>query len=106
MTLEPWQREILDAGELYRVGGVVRDRLLTSDAPTEDVDYLVRGITPDKLEEVLARWGSVSLVGRSFGVYKFTPSRGATVDIVFPRREQSTGWTSNRPRPSEGPPRR
>jgi len=92
MTLEPWQREILDAGELYRVGGVVRDRLMASVVPTQDVDYLVRGVSPEGLEEILARHGKASLVGKSFGVYKFTPASGSTADIVFPRREQSTGF--------------
>lgn len=91
MTLAAWQRDILDAGELYRVGGTVRDHMLGM-ATVADSDFLVRGISAVALESILARHGVWSRVGKTFGVYKFTP-RGASaaVDIVFPRREKSTG---------------
>lgn len=91
MTLDAWQEEILTAGELYRVGGAVRDRLLgLSDVA--DTDFLVRGIPPPDLESILERHGTWSRVGKAFGVYKFTPrGTSATVDIVFPRTEWSTG---------------
>ena len=44
MGLEPWQSEILDKGELYRVGGAVRDRVMGIEG-VADTDYLVRVIT-------------------------------------------------------------
>lgn len=89
--LAPWQESILAAGELYRVGGAVRDRLLGL-ADVVDSDFLVRGISPPDLETLLARHGTWSRVGKAFGVYKFTPTgSGDTVDIVFPRTEASTG---------------
>ena len=91
MSLPAWQSDILAHGELYRVGGAVRDRLLGwSGAP--DTDLLVRGLPPDALEDILGRHGRVALVGRAFGVYKFTAADdGVTYDIVFPRTETSTG---------------
>ena len=88
---DSWHRAVLEEGELYRVGGAVRDRLRGAGDARVDVDYLVRGIPPGRLEAMLRPYGSLSLVGRSFGVYKFTPRGGATVDIVYPRRERSTG---------------
>ncbi len=89
MTLPAWQGDILATGELYRVGGAVRDRLL--DIEVADSDFLVRGISAGALEELLTRHGAWSRVGKAFGVYKFTPRGGATVDIVFPRTETSVG---------------
>ncbi len=91
MNLPAWQSEILARGELYRVGGAVRDRLLgLSGLP--DTDLLVRGLPPEVLEGILARHGAVALVGKAFGVYKFTAADdGVTYDIVFPRTETSTG---------------
>jgi putative nucleotidyltransferase with HDIG domain len=92
MKLRDWQNELIKHGELYCVGGSVRDQLLGLAHAEEDVDYLIRGISPDKLEQVLSRFGRVVLVGRSFGVYKFKPSGGAIeYDIAFPRKEVSTG---------------
>lgn len=90
-ALQPWQADVLGAGELFRVGGTVRDRLLGLP-DVADTDFLVRGVAPDDLEAILARHGAWSLVGRTFGVYKFTPrSTNETVDIVYPRTEASTG---------------
>jgi len=39
-------------GEVYEVGGTVRDRLLK--IPHKDKDYLVRGISIEKLKNILA----------------------------------------------------
>ena len=90
MSLAPWQEDVVGAGELYRVGGVVRDRLLGIEH-VEDSDYLVRGIEPARLEAILSRHGRVALVGKFFGVYHFTPDGLPPCDIAFPRVEQSTG---------------
>jgi tRNA nucleotidyltransferase (CCA-adding enzyme) len=86
--------EILLRGRIYEVGGVVRDRLLAQDQPVKDRDYLVTGILYDDLTNLLKRFGKVDLVGRSFGVIKFTQHRhngSHTFDISLPRREHSTG---------------
>jgi len=92
MKLLDWHKAVIEHGELYRVGGSVRDELMGLSHGEEDVDYLVRGITPERLEEVLSLYGRVVLVGKSFGVYKFK-LRGDVFehDIAFPRREVSTG---------------
>jgi tRNA nucleotidyltransferase (CCA-adding enzyme) len=90
VVLPRWQEEIIRQGELYRVGGSVRDRLLGL-ADVVDTDYLVRGIEPDTLERILSRHGRVALVGKVFGVYHFSPDGEPPCDIAFPRTESSTG---------------
>lgn len=88
----PWQRDILERGDLYRVGGTVRDRLMDPGVEPPDTDFLVRGIPPETLEEILRAHGDFAVVGKAFGVYRFTPSdTGEAVDLVYPRTEQSTG---------------
>jgi putative nucleotidyltransferase with HDIG domain len=85
---------ILEQGEIYEVGGSVRDRVLGVEA--YDRDYLVRGIPMRDLVSLLGRFGHADWVGRSFGVIKFTfrppdTDQRCTVDIALPRRERSTG---------------
>jgi len=86
--------DILARGRIYEVGGAVRDRFLTPDLKVKDRDYLVTGIPYDDLTSLLRRHGRVDLVGRSFGVIKFTEHRcdqSLTFDVALPRREHSTG---------------
>lgn len=83
---------ILKKGKIYEVGGAVRDNLL--GLPVKERDYLVTGIPYQELAALLQRHGRVDLVGRSFGVIKFTQHFGndkVTFDISLPRREFSTG---------------
>ena len=85
---------ILSRGEIYEVGGAVRDRLLTGGSVSADRDYLVTGIPLDDLIDILKKFGRVDLVGKSFGVIKFTqfePDTQMTFDITLPRTEFSTG---------------
>lgn len=90
MSLPGWQQALVEAGELYRVGGAVRDRILgLPDAA--DTDFLVRGIEPAAFEAILRAHGRFAFAGKVFGVYKFTPAGGSVVDIAFPRTERSTG---------------
>jgi putative nucleotidyltransferase with HDIG domain len=92
MTIEPWQKEIMERGELFCVGGAVRDEIFGVPGADEDLDYLVRGLPPEELERILSRHGRVVLVGKSFGVYKFKPpTRTREIDIAYPRSEVSTG---------------
>ena len=86
--------DILSRGRIYEVGGAVRDRFLTGNLEVKDRDYLVTGIPYDELTSILSRHGRVDLVGRSFGVIKFTQHRRdevCTFDVSLPRREYSTG---------------
>ncbi len=85
---------VLERGRIYEVGGAVRDRLLYHRPSAYDRDYVVTGIEYDDLSRILRRHGQVNLVGRSFGVIKFTqPIDGKphTFDITLPRTEHSTG---------------
>jgi tRNA nucleotidyltransferase/poly(A) polymerase len=91
-------------GELYLVGGTVRDALLGRD-DNKDWDLVVRLVKPDALEKFLKKLGRVDLVGKRFGVWKFLPEvqpRGETasdpeveprertaIDIALPRTEHS-----------------
>ncbi len=89
-------REILQEGRMYEVGGYVRDTLMETSPDPKDRDYLVSGISIDRLQTILRHHGFVDLVGRSFGVIKFTPYNQAvtppvTYDISLPRSEVSTG---------------
>ena len=67
------------------VGGSVRDHFL--ELPSKDYDIEVYGLeTMDELEEILSSFGSVNLVGKSFGVLKFVHN-GEEYDFSFPRQE-------------------
>jgi tRNA nucleotidyltransferase (CCA-adding enzyme) len=92
MATERWQKEIMERGELFRVGGAVRDALIGTPSIDKDVDYLVRAVPPEELEAILSRHGRVAFVGKSFGVYKFKTGAGEVdIDIAYPRTEVSTG---------------
>lgn len=68
------------------VGGSVRDHFL--ELPIKDYDIEVYGMeTIEELENLLAEYGSVNLVGKSFGVLKFV-YEGEAYDFSFPRTEQ------------------
>lgn len=86
--------EILKAGSIYEVGGAVRDKFLFQKIKPKDHDYLVTGIPYNQLSKMLKQFGKVDLVGRSFGVIKFTQfidGKPKTFDITLPRKEYSTG---------------
>ena len=86
--------EILKTGAIYEVGGAVRDRYLLADIKPKDHDYIVTGIPYNELSTLLKNFGKVDLVGRSFGVIKFTQfhsGKPKTFDITLPRKEYSTG---------------
>ncbi len=70
------------------MGGVMRDLLL--GRPAKDYDLVVRGVPLAKLQKTLERLGKVNLVGRAFGVLKFTPAKSTlTIDIALPRTEHA-----------------
>lgn len=84
-------QKILDSGgEVFAVGGMVRDELL--GLATKDQDLLVRKIPQDTLVQVLEEYGRVNKVGKSFGVLKFKAfDSNIEYDISLPRKERSTG---------------
>ena len=68
------------------VGGSVRDHFLK--LPIKDYDVEVYGIEKiEALENLLSAYGSVNLVGKSFGVLKFV-YEGEAYDFSFPRTEE------------------
>jgi tRNA nucleotidyltransferase (CCA-adding enzyme) len=67
------------------VGGAVRDHFLRLDSKDYDVEvYGLQDISI--LEYLLQNYGSVNLVGKSFGVLKFS-YEGEEYDFSFPREE-------------------
>lgn len=72
-------------GDVYIVGGSVRDHYLGKDA--KDVDMIVTGIPFDELIVLLRRTGHADLVGESFGVIKYTQD-DITYDIALPRTDR------------------
>lgn len=78
--------QLIDAkgGTAYFVGGTVRDMLLGREV--KDIDIEVFGLEQSALEEILATFGEVNLVGKAFGVYKV-----GDLDIALPRTETKTG---------------
>jgi len=89
--LSAWERALLGISSLYLVGGTVRDMLLGASEASLDEDYLVSGLPLERLVAALEPFGALNLVGKSFGVVKFTPRGEGTVDISLPRSEFSTG---------------
>jgi len=83
---------ITQGGKLYEVGGSVRDSLIHPEIELKDRDYLVTGIDLENLMSILRNFGRVDMVGKSFGVIKFTrKGSGETCDFAIPRTEKSTG---------------
>ncbi|MCX6743011.1 MAG: CCA tRNA nucleotidyltransferase, partial [Candidatus Parcubacteria bacterium] len=76
--------------EIFLVGGKVRDILL--QRTSYDYDFVVRNVNAKDLEKFLAKEGTVNLVGKSFGVFKFAPKKYTgfdPIDIALPRTEHS-----------------
>lgn len=77
-------------GKIYSVGGAVRDEFLGKES--KDLDILITGVPFDHLEELLAHYGKVDAVGKSFGIIKFKPHGSIEdIDIAIPRTERATG---------------
>jgi tRNA nucleotidyltransferase (CCA-adding enzyme) len=69
----------------YLVGGCVRDALL--GIAQKDFDLEVYGVDYETLARQLRPHGRVDLVGKSFGVIKFTGASGGQWDFSLPRRD-------------------
>jgi len=67
------------------VGGSVRDFLLKKEP--KDFDIEVYGVSLEKLQELLSRFGKVLVVGKSFGVLKLFFD-GKIYDFSLPRKEK------------------
>ena len=72
------------------IGGAVRDALLGIEP--KDIDVEVYKISYSDLSDFLAKFGKVDLVGKTFGVIKFTPRLGnMQYDFSIPRKENKIG---------------
>jgi tRNA nucleotidyltransferase/poly(A) polymerase/2'-5' RNA ligase len=87
----PFKQEVEQlGGNIYSVGGAVRDEFLGNES--KDLDILITGIPMDKLEEILSKYGRVDAVGKSFGILKFKPKGSEEdIDVAIPRTEKPTG---------------
>ena len=60
-------------GRCILVGGAVRDHFMGRKI-SKDIDVEIYGITAEILESVLEKFGTLHLVGKSFGVLKLITS--------------------------------
>lgn len=74
--------------DVYAVGGYVRD--LVRGDPSEDVDILIIHYRIDEIIEKLKPFGKIDLVGKSFGIIKFTIDK-KSYDIALPRKDAPKG---------------
>jgi putative nucleotidyltransferase with HDIG domain len=74
--------------DVYAVGGFVRDIL--RGIPSEDVDLLIARHPLRAILEKIRPFGKVDLVGKSFGVIKFTV-KGKSYDMALPRMDRPKG---------------
>src|SRR5688572_13614038 len=74
-----------EGGRALLVGGCVRDALLGNSA--KDWDLEVYQLAPERLRELLDRFGPVNVVGEAFTVYKL----GHDPHVSIPRRERKSG---------------
>src|SRR5947207_1997412 len=69
------EKLIDEGGEVYKVGGSVRNLIYNNihntNKPTKDYDVLIRLLPMDKIIELLKIYGFVKVVGLRFGVIKF-----------------------------------
>jgi len=72
-------------GRALLVGGGVRDLLLAKEV--KDLDIEVYGLSLEKVEKIMQKFGTVSQIGKSFGVLRL---HGLDVDFSLPRAD-STG---------------
>jgi putative nucleotidyltransferase with HDIG domain len=78
----------LFGGDVYAVGGYVRD--VIRRVPAKEVDLIVTGHPLAEIIKKLSAHGRVGLVGKSFGIIKFT-REGKTYDVALPRIDAPKG---------------
>ncbi|MBA7716488.1 A-adding tRNA nucleotidyltransferase [subsurface metagenome] len=74
--------------DVYAVGGFVRD--LIREKPPTEVDILIARHSVEDIQKKIESFGKVDLVGKSFGVIKFTIDK-KTYDIALPRKDKPKG---------------
>lgn len=90
LNSKDWMDALTNLGDVYVVGGAVRDAFLNK--PIKDIDLVVDKTTLNELMRVLTEFGKVSVVGQSFAVIKFKPEgESEDIDIAVPRIDRKTG---------------
>ena len=74
-----------EGGRALLVGGCVRDELMGNEV--KDWDLEVYQLAPERLRELLDKFGTVNVVGEAFTVYKLDHD----LDVSIPRRERKAG---------------
>ncbi len=74
----------MQGGRVLLVGGGVRDLLLGNQC--KDLDIEIHGLSAEAVQETLARFGMLFMVGKSFGVFRID---GFDVDWSLPRSDSS-----------------
>lgn len=90
-------------GDIYAVGGIVRDAVMGKES--DDLDIVIRGVPHDELIPILSKYGSVTdtskqnELGKDFGVIKFVSRNSdfnnflkdngitTTIDVALPRKD-------------------
>jgi len=91
LTFEFQEKELLVnlfGQDVYAVGGYVRD--LIRESPSKEVDILIAHHPVEEIIKKIKAHGKVDLVGKSFGIIKFT-KKGKTYDIALPRKDTPKG---------------
>ncbi|MBA42918.1 MAG: hypothetical protein CMF62_02775 [Magnetococcales bacterium] len=83
-------------GDVYLVGGIVRDRIYNiiydSQKKPKDYDIVITKMKIDRIYDILLKHGHVKKVGIKFSILSFySSSLDITFDIATPRTEISTG---------------
>ncbi len=73
-------------GNVYAVGGYVRDKLLEGNGSDGMIDLIITHNPAEKIIDTLKNYGKVNLVGKSFGVIKFVMDN-QVYDIALPRKD-------------------
>jgi tRNA nucleotidyltransferase (CCA-adding enzyme) len=81
------QSIVAQEGQVFMVGGAVRDLLLA--VPVYDIDLEVHMISLEKLASILSTFGPVSYVGKSFGILKLHSTHLGLLDWALPRSDSS-----------------
>jgi tRNA nucleotidyltransferase/poly(A) polymerase len=81
-------------GKIYQIGGAVRDAMVNK--VSKDLDIIVTGFELKDLENLLKQFGKADMVGKKFGIIKFTPRHfvkgDEPIDVSVPRIDKkSTG---------------
>lgn len=72
-------------GNMYFVGGFVRDKILNIE--NKDIDVEIFNISSEQLYNILSKYGEVDEVGKSFGILMI---KGIDIDFAMPRTEIKT----------------